>query len=62
MTLEEIIRQTRAIYCLDCGKCTGSCPVSRVDVTYSPRSTIERVLAGRPEDLINNDHLWSCLT
>lgn len=62
MSFEEIVHQTRAIYCLDCGKCTGSCPVSRVDVTYSPRSTIERVLAGRPEDLINNRHLWSCLT
>lgn len=62
MTFQDILRRTRSIYCLDCGKCTGSCPVSRVDVTYSPRSTIERVLAGRPEDLINNDHLWSCLT
>lgn len=62
MTFEEILRRTRSTYCLDCGKCTGSCPVSRVDVTYSPRSTIERVLAGRPEDLINDQHLWSCLT
>ena len=62
MTFKEILRQTRSTYCLDCGKCTGSCPVSRIDVTYSPRATIERVLAGRPEDLINNNHLWSCLT
>lgn len=62
MTFKEILRQTRAIYCLDCGKCTGSCPVSRVDVTYSPRSTIERVLAGRPEDLMDDQHLWACLT
>lgn len=62
MAFSEILRQTRATYCLDCGKCTGSCPVSRVDVTYSPRSTIERVLAGHPEDLINDRHLWSCLT
>jgi heterodisulfide reductase subunit D len=62
MTFKDILRRTRATYCLDCGKCTGSCPVSRVDVTYSPRSTIERVLAGRPEDLINDHHLWSCLT
>jgi len=62
MTFKDILRRTRSTYCLDCGKCTGSCPVSRVDVTYSPRSTIERVLAGRPEDLINNRHLWSCLT
>ena len=62
MIFKDILRQTRATYCLDCGKCTGSCPVSRVDVTYSPRSTIERVLAGRPEALINDQHLWSCLT
>jgi len=62
MTFKDILRQTRATYCLDCGKCTGSCPVSRVDVTYSPRSTIERVLAGRPEDLMDDQHLWACLT
>jgi Fe-S oxidoreductase len=59
---EHILHRTGAFLCLDCGKCTGSCPVSRVDVTYSPRSTIERVLAGRPEDLINDPYLWSCLT
>jgi Fe-S oxidoreductase len=62
MNFEHILHQTRASLCLDCGKCTGICPVSRVDVTYSPRSTIERVLAGRPEDLINDRYLWSCLT
>lgn len=62
MSFEKIIQQTRSYYCLDCGKCTGSCPVARVDVTYSPRSTIESVLSGHPEELINNRHLWSCLT
>ncbi len=59
---QNILSQTRANYCLDCGKCTGVCPISRVDVTYSPRSTIERVLSGRPEELINDQHLWACLT
>ncbi len=62
MTFTDILRRTRANYCLDCGKCTGSCPVSRVDATYSPRATIERVLAGRPEELINDRYLWACLT
>jgi heterodisulfide reductase subunit D len=62
MGFERILHRTRAFLCLDCGKCTGGCPVSRVDVTYSPRSTIERVLAGRPEDLIADRYLWSCLT
>jgi Fe-S oxidoreductase len=62
MDFERVLHQTRAFLCLDCGKCTGSCPVSRVDVTYSPRRTIEHVLAGRAEDLINDRYLWSCLT
>ena len=62
MSFDEILRQTRAIACLDCGKCTGSCPVTRIDVTYSPRGTIERVLARRPEELIHDEHLWACLT
>lgn len=62
MPFEDILRQTRATYCLDCGKCTGSCPVTRIDVTYSARRTIERVLAGRPEQLIHDRHLWACLT
>jgi heterodisulfide reductase subunit D len=62
MAFDEIIRLTRSYYCLDCGKCTGSCPVARVDATYSPRSTIESVLSGHPEELINDHHLWGCLT
>ncbi|MEA3374803.1 MAG: (Fe-S)-binding protein [Chloroflexota bacterium] len=62
MDFEQILHRTRAFFCLDCGKCTGSCPVSRVDVAYSPRRTIERVLGGDPEGLINDRYLWSCLT
>ncbi len=62
MAFDEIVHLTKSYYCLDCGKCTGSCPVARVDVTYSPRGTIESVLSGHPEELINHRHLWSCLT
>lgn len=62
MGFEQILHRTRAFMCLDCGKCTGSCPVSRVDVAYSPRRTIERVLVGQPNGLINDRYLWSCLT
>ena len=62
MTLQDVLRQTRANYCLDCGKCTGICPVSRVNPFYSPRSAVERVLTGRIENLIDDNYLWSCLT
>ncbi len=62
MDFDQILHRTRALLCLDCGKCTGSCPVSRVDPTYSPRRTIERFLVGQPEDVISDRYLWSCLT
>ena len=35
--LERAIRRTKAYYCLECGICTGSCPVSRYQPQYSPR-------------------------
>lgn len=62
MAFDQSVRLTKSYYCLDCGKCTGICPVARVDITYSPRGTIEKVLSGHPDELINNQHLWSCLT
>jgi heterodisulfide reductase subunit D len=62
MAFEEIVHLTRSYYCLDCGKCTGSCPVARVDGAYSPRGTIESVLSGHSQELINHHHLWACLT
>ena len=29
-------------YCMECGVCTGSCPVSRELPTFSPRQMIKR--------------------
>jgi len=44
MKLPEIVDRTQAYYCLDCGICTGSCPVSRVTPDFSPRLMVEKVL------------------
>ena len=34
--VEELVQQTQTYYCLDCGVCTGSCPVARVHPEFSP--------------------------
>ena len=47
MNLPEIVDHTQAYYCLDCGICTGSCPVSRVTPDFSPRLMVEKVLMDR---------------
>ncbi|MFC1683111.1 hypothetical protein ACFL0G_02740 [Candidatus Zixiibacteriota bacterium] len=49
--IAEIIKQTKAYYCLDCGKCTGNCPVSLFDESYSPRVMVKSVLLGEGQKL-----------
>lgn len=62
MSIENIVNETKAYYCLECGKCTGSCPISRVNKYYSPRMTVERALLGFDKELLADKGLWSCMT
>ena len=58
--ISELIETTKTYYCLDCGVCTSSCPVSKVFPDFSPRQIIERSLY-ELEDL-SDETIWSCLT
>ena len=58
--IAELIDITQTYYCLDCGVCTGSCPVARVFTDFSPRQIIERSLYELEEPSDNT--IWSCLT
>jgi heterodisulfide reductase subunit D len=60
--LREAVNKTKAYYCLDCGVCTGSCPVSRYDPKYSPRLTVERALLLGEHDVVCDPEIWNCLT
>ncbi len=62
MTIAEIVDDTQAYYCLDCGICTGSCPVSRVTADFSPRLMVERVLMDEEENAFEDVNIWSCLS
>lgn len=62
MKLDAIIAQTNAHYCLECGICTGSCPISRIYPKYSPRLFVEKSLLISEEELIEDNDLWTCLT
>ncbi len=62
MNLEEIIKQTKTYYCLECGKCTSICPVSRHNSNFSPRLMLERALMDFEGELIHDRELFSCLT
>ena len=58
--IAQLIDATKTYYCLDCGVCTGSCPVARVFSDFSPRQIIERSLYGLEEP--SDGTIWSCLT
>jgi heterodisulfide reductase subunit D len=60
--LEKEIRETRAYYCLECGICTGSCPVSRYHPQYSPRIMVQRALLDDDESMLAERESWDCLT
>lgn len=56
------LSQEQINYCMECGVCTGSCPVSRVLPTFSPRQMIKRTLMDRDETVLQGRELWACLT
>ncbi|MGD8449809.1 MAG: (Fe-S)-binding protein [Desulfobacterales bacterium] len=58
--IADLINTTKTYYCLDCGVCTGSCPVSRVFPEFSPRQIIERSLYELEE--FSDRTIWNCLT
>lgn len=60
--MKQIIGKTKAYYCVECGKCAGSCPVARVNEGFSPRVIVERALSGMRGEIEGDRELWACLT
>ena len=60
MNINEIIRQTKAHYCLDCGKCTAVCPVNRFDPQFSPRLIVQKALRNK-DGAYSDPGIWSCI-
>ncbi|MFP4212903.1 MAG: (Fe-S)-binding protein [Desulfohalobiaceae bacterium] len=55
------LSQTQINYCMECGVCTGSCPVSQSMESFSPRQIIKNTLL-KKQDLTCQRELWACLT
>jgi Fe-S oxidoreductase len=61
-TTIEKLKKNRVVSCLECGKCTAVCPISRFNDSYSPRRLVTQGLFYGMDDLISDKLLWSCLT
>lgn len=59
--IAEAVKQTKAYYCLDCGKCSSVCPISLLNENYTPRLLVKKAVMGDTEELLKDELLWSCL-
>jgi len=58
----KLIQETNAFSCLECGKCTGTCPVARYSSTFSPRQILTGSIHNSHPTAYPKSDLWSCLT
>jgi len=58
----ELAKEARAWACYDCGKCTATCPISRIGGEYSPRRHVLSTNLGQHDEVLQDGTLFSCLT
>ena len=56
------LSQQQIDYCMECGVCTGSCPVAMTLEDFSPRRMIKRTLAEPESDILKSKDIWACLS
>jgi len=63
-SMRDIITRNRAWYCLDCGKCSAVCPITRWEKCCytTPRLLVEKAVDGRIGEFLDDPLFWSCLT
>jgi heterodisulfide reductase subunit D len=63
-TMRDVINKNRAWYCLECGKCSAVCPITRWETRAytSPRLLVEKAIEGRTAEFLDDLLFWSCLT
>ena len=59
-SLKDIALDTRVYMCVDCAKCTGSCPIGIAGEIYSPRSVVQHALLDGRDPVLSE--IWRCLT
>jgi len=60
MSLEDVVKKHNAFYCMECGVCTGGCPVARLVPDFSPRRIVEEVLLEGEQDVLGDSSVWLC--
>ena len=57
-----MIAEVSLYQCLECGKCTSSCPRRLSGKEYSPRLLANKVISDRDDQAYIENSVWECLT
>lgn len=63
--MHEVANRPRGrgvLSCIQCGRCTSSCPVARVALEHNPRKLTEMIILGLRSDTLNGSIPWYCLS
>jgi len=60
--LQKQLSAANMFRCLECGKCTAVCPISRYNGSYSPRRIVGRMISEDPANVALDPNIWTCLT
>jgi Fe-S oxidoreductase len=61
MNAQELVQKHKLLECIQCGMCTGSCPVAR-KANLNVRRYMREVSAGGKVTIHPQNELWSCTT
>jgi Fe-S oxidoreductase/coenzyme F420-reducing hydrogenase delta subunit len=60
--VKQLIEDTGAFDCVECGKCTTVCPVAKFDTNFAPRTIVLRAMEGIVDNIANDRDIWTCTT
>jgi heterodisulfide reductase subunit D len=60
--LSRIVEDFQVYHCVECGKCTGACPLAQVDRDFSPRLLARHIIEEGLQSEYVREKAWTCLT
>lgn len=62
VAVKELIADTGAFDCVECGKCTTVCPVAKIDPNFAPRTVVLKAMEGIVDNIAKDRDIWTCNT